>query len=47
MGGSDGHMAIYGQIWPYGHIAIGPYAKKNIGKWSIPGKSYENVAQQC
>ena len=42
----DGHK------WPnmakmaiYGHLAIEPYVT-NMGKWGIPEKSYENVAQQ-
>ena len=30
----------------YGHMAIEPCAT-NIGKWGIPEKNYENVAQQC
>ena len=47
---SNGHMAIYGQIWP--NMAIWPYghrtiSKKKMGKWGIPGKIYKNVAQQC
>ena len=42
----------YGHKWPnmakmaiYGHMAIGLYAK-NMGKWGIPEKNYQNVAQQ-
>ena len=29
----------------YGHLAIEPFVTK-MGKWGIPEKSYENVAQQ-
>ena len=42
----------HGHKWPnmakmaiYGHMAIGLYAK-NMGKWGIPEKNYQNVAQQ-
>ena len=47
---SDGHKAIYGQIWP--NMAIWPYghrtiSKKSMGQGGIPGKFYKNVAQQC
>ena len=30
----------------YGHLAIEPRAT-NMGKWGIPEKNYQNVAQQC
>ena len=39
--------------WPYmakmaiyGHLASEPCAT-NIGKWGIPEKGYQNLAQQC
>ena len=30
----------------YGRLVIGPCAT-HIGKWGIPEKSYQNLAQQC
>ena len=44
------NIIVTPKIWPklgiYGHLAIGPCAT-NIGKWGIPEKSYQNLAQQC
>ena len=39
------HSRIVAKMAIYGHMAIGLYAN-NMGKWGIPEKNYQNVAQQ-
>ena len=44
------HTSVLVARWPYmaiyGHQAIKPHAT-NMGKWGIPEKNYQKVAQQC
>ena len=33
--------------WPPGHLPPGTWNANTIGKWDVPEKSFENVAQLC